>query len=242
MSLRPLDAYGPFTPARRRPGAEVLDDPSCDAALRERSLSDVARANRLIGGTRAVLAELRALLPTLRSLGREATLLDVGTGLGDIPSEARALARRAGVSLRVVGLDGAETLARASARRLDGALCADALQLPIAANAVDVVTCSQVLHHFATDDARLLLAEMHRVARVRCIVSDLRRSWVAAGGLWMVSFPLGFHPVSRSDGMLSVLKGFTASELAALVADATGQPPVVRHRLGWRLTASWSPA
>lgn len=232
----------PLTPAARRTRAEVLDDTACDPALRERSLTDVARANRLLGGTRAVLAELRGLMPQLSRTNREVTLLDVGTGLGDVPAAAGRLAARHGVPLRTMGLDAAASLARASLARIDDAVCADALSLPFASASVDIVICSQVLHHFPPDAAVRLLAELDRVARLRVVVSDLRRSWLAAGGLWVVSFPLGFHPVSRADGMLSVLKGFTAGELKALVRTASGQPPVVRHRLGWRITASWSPA
>ncbi|MBA3890201.1 MAG: methyltransferase domain-containing protein [Gemmatimonadaceae bacterium] len=234
-----LDA--PFTPRSRRTGAEVLDDPACPPALRQRSITDVTRANRLLGGMRAVLAELRLLLPSLAGLQREVTLLDVGTGLGDIPAAARRLAARHGVTLRAIGLDEAASLTRASGDRLDAGVCADARAMPFASGSIDVVTCSQVLHHFDADAAVQLVAEMDRVARCSVIVSDLRRSWLAAGGLWVVSFPMGFHPVSRADGMLSVLKGFTATELATLVRRATGARIDVAHRLGWRLTAQWAP-
>jgi ubiquinone/menaquinone biosynthesis C-methylase UbiE len=106
---------------------------------------------------------------------------------------------------------------------------------------VDFVTCSQVLHHFADEDARTLLREMHRVARHRAIVADIRRSWVAAAGIWAVSFPLRFHPISRHDGVVSVLRGFTASELRELVRSAVGVTPVTRDRVGFRVTASWRP-
>lgn len=234
-----LDA--PFTPRTRRSGAEVLDDVACPPELRERSISDVTRANRMLGGRRAVLAELRHLLPSLAGLRREVTMLDVGTGLGDIPAAARTLAARHGVVLRTIGLDEAHSLTVACGRRLDAGVCADARALPFATGSIDVVTCSQVLHHFRSDEAVELLQELDRVAGCSVIVSDLRRSWVAAGGFWMVSFPMGFHPVSRADGMLSVLKGFTAPELANLVARATGSRVQVTHRLGWRLTAQWAP-
>lgn len=238
----PLAIRSPLTPAARRSAAEVLDQPGCDEGLRERSLTDVARANRLLGGTHAVLAELRTLLPAMSALGREVTLLDVWTGLGDIPVAARRACARAGIPLRTIGLDAAPSLAQASGRRLDDAVAADALALPIASGGVDMVTCSQVLHHFTRESAVRLLREMDRVARVGVIVSDLRRSWLAAGGLWAVSFPMGFHPVSRADGMLSVLKGFTAAELRDLVTEAVGVTPRVTRRIGWRLTTSWTRA
>jgi hypothetical protein len=73
------------------------------------------------------------------------------------------------------------------------------------------------------------------------IVSDLRRSWFAAAGFWLVSFPLRFHRVTRHDGVVSVLRGFTAGDFERLVKQATGAIPTVRRRAGWRLTARWSP-
>jgi SAM-dependent methyltransferase len=232
----------PLLVRRRRRGIEYLDDPTCDSGLRERSLADVARANRLLGGARAVAAELRDALDALRGLGRTPTLLDVGTGLGDIPAELRAVAARGGVSLVTIGLDAAPSLVSASRAHVDLAVCGDALALPLEHGSVDVALCSQLLHHFEHADAVRLVRELDRVARARVIIGDLRRSAVAAAGLWLVSFPLRFHHVSRHDGVVSVFRGFTAGELADLVHDAVGVRPTIRRRLGWRVTASWRPS
>ena len=99
----------------------------------------------------------------------------------------------------------------------------------------------QVLHHFFDGDATRVLAELDRVARTRVIVSDLQRNRIAAAGIWLASFPLGFHPVSRHDGVVSVMRGFEAGELRALVYRAVGREAEVRYRLGYRITASWTP-
>ena len=122
---------------RRRRGFEHLDDPHTPPALRERSLRDVRLANLLLGGTHAVLAEVRRLLP---ALGSEATLLDVGTGLADIPFRAAERARRYGVALTTIGVDDAASLLVADRSRLDAGVCADARRLPFANASVDVVT------------------------------------------------------------------------------------------------------
>ena len=222
---------------RRRRGFEHLDDPAVSDALRERSLRDVRRANTVLGGRRAVVREVARLLP---SLPRELSLLDVGTGLGDIPAGVRSLARRQGATLTAIGVDEAASLARVSAGLLDASVCADVRHLPFPDASVDVVTCSQVLHHFEEGDIPVVLREMTRVARRAVIVSDLRRSWLAAAGFWLVTWPLGFHPVSRHDGFTSVLRGFTARELAAH-AGRIGQRAAVRRHLGFRLTATWLP-
>ena len=228
-----------LAPARRR-GPELLDSPAADTALATRSLRDVARSNWWFGGASAVIAELKPLLDAA-SRGATLTLLDVGTGAGDIPALARRVAARRGIRLETIGLELSAALAAASAARGGHAAAGDARALPFAGGSVDVVTCSQVLHHFEAADAARLLAEMTRVARLRVIVSDIRRAWAAAGGLWLASWALGFHPVSRHDGVVSVLRGFRAAELSAAVLAATGRTPAVRNRRGFRVTASWSP-
>lgn len=228
------------TPRPRR-GREYLDDAEqMDALVVRRSLGDVARANALFGGTRAVIAELRRALRRAPA-GRPLTVLDVGTGRGDIPAAATAWWHRRGVHLETIGIEQSEMLARIASEQTI-AVSADALQLPLADRSVDIAMCSQVLHHFERADAMAVLREMHRVARLRVIVSDLHRSWFAAAGIWLASFPLVFHPVSRHDGVLSVLRGFTRRELGELVERAVGQQADVRYRLGFRVTASWTPA
>jgi len=226
-----------LSPPRRR-DREVLDDPKVDARVRARSLADVGVANRLFGGTRAVLAELAIALDAERLAS--ATLLDVGTGLGDIPRRAIDMAQRRGVALRAIGVDLAESLARAASGPDLPVLCADALTLPFATASVDFVTCSQLLHHFEDASALALLRELHRVARRRVIVSELRRSWAAAAGIWLASYPLRFHPVSRHDGVVSVFRGFRRDELQELVSRAVSRRAAVRDRLGFRTTAVWA--
>ncbi|MFL5561352.1 MAG: methyltransferase domain-containing protein [Gemmatimonadaceae bacterium] len=231
-----------LTPTRRR-GVEKLEVPGVPGAVVRRSLADVARANALFGGTRAVLSELRPLLAArARSSGdRTLTLLDVGTGIGDIALAAQREAVRRGVGLATIGADSSIPLLGSASQRLDMTLAANALELPFADWSVDIVVCSQLLHHFTEREIASVLRELHRVARVRVIISDLRRSWMAAAGIWLASFPLHFHPISRHDGVLSVLRGFTAPELGAHIVRATGVSPTVTRRLGWRVTASWTP-
>jgi len=226
-----------LTPRRTR-GIEILDDPNVDPEIVTRSLADVVRSNSLFGGMSSAIDELKE---ALKDLPAAATLLDVGTGLGDIPCRAREVARKLGVDLTTMGLDSALELARASRPVLTLAVCGDALRLPFADRSVDIVMCSQVLHHFAGADALQLLREMNRVARVRVIVSDLRRSWIAAAGLWLASFPLRFHAVSRHDGVVSVMRGFTPEELVDTVREAVARKTVVHRRRAFRVTTSWAP-
>ena len=226
-----------LTPARRR-GVEYLDLDR-DPVLQRRSHRDIALANRLFGGIHAVEAELK---PWIRRAAPSASLLDVGTGTGDIPERLRKFAASDGVTLEVFGLDDRFELVKATRDWTVAGVAGDALDLPFASKSFDFVIASQVLHHFPFEDASRFVSEMNRVARRRVVIADLRRSWVAVAGLWLVSFPLGFHQVSRHDGVVSILRGFEPAELRDLVRSAVGITPEVKRRPGWRVTASWSPA
>ncbi len=228
----------PLLTPRRRRGVEILDDPLVNPDLMLRSMKDVERANTLFGGKRAAIAEL---LDHLRSVGGSPSMLDVGTGRGDIPAEAREIASNIGVRLRTIGIDISEPLVSRAGSGNDAVLRADARFLPFADSSIDIVLASQVLHHFPANEIPMMLKEMNRVARRAVVVSDLRRSRLAAAGLWLGSFPLGFHPVSRHDGVVSVMRGFLPRELADFVEEATGKRPIVSRRLGFRLTTSWAP-
>lgn len=235
---------GVLTPARRR-GEEHIDDPSLDGAITVRSLEDVARSNALFGGRRAVLAALDEVLAEARASAAPSsaplTLLDVGTGVGDIPFHARRRAARRGVPLVTYGVELSPVLAAASRARVGESVCADAFRLPFADRSIDVVTCSQVAHHFEEPEVLLLMRELDRVARRRVIVADLRRSYFAAAGFWLASWPLRFHSVTRHDGVVSVFRGFMPAELGALVTRATGAVARVRRGLGWRVVSTWVP-
>jgi SAM-dependent methyltransferase len=227
-----------LTPARRR-GVEFLDDPGVEPIVRHQSHADIARSNRLLGGRRAAVGEIRRALAESNDAS---TLLDVGTGLADLPRSAAAAAAEMGVALTTIGVDDELSLVAAARDCVTFGVCASGFALPFRDRSIDIVLCSQVLHHFDWADAERLLRELNRVANRAVIISDLRRSWIAAAGFWLVAALGRFHPVTRHDGVVSVLRGFTSDDLRRVVKAATGVTPTVHHRLGFRLTARWTPA
>ena len=224
-----------WTPPRHR-GVEILDDPEAADDDRHAAMRDLARSNRLFGGTDAVRGAMRGIWPTLP---RAATLLDVGTGMGDIPTALGMTATAFGVELRTIGVDYSPFQATLARPHVDHAVSGSALALPFRDDTVDVVTCSQLLHHFFDDEPRRLVAELHRVSRDWIVIADLHRSRIAGRAFGVAAWLLGFNPVTRQDGVQSVKRGFTANELNRLVEDTTGIRPTLRYSRFWRLTATW---
>jgi SAM-dependent methyltransferase len=223
--------------ARRR--RELFDDPAADAATVIATLRDIARANRYFGGAAAAVGRLDEFFRA-QPRGATLTLLDVGTGEGDIPRAARRRAESRGLRLRVLGLEWHRAAARLAAR--DGTivpLVADAHALPFRAASVDLVLCSQLLHHFRGPSLVSAITELGRVARLGAVIADLLPSPIAALSFWLAGYPLRFHPVTRRDGLVSVLRGFTPAALAQACREA-GVEPRVRTHPGFRITAAWA--
>jgi len=219
-------------------GHEVLDAPGVADELVARSHTDIARANALFGGTRAVVSRVKALAHTLPA---SPLVVDVGAGTGDILDAVCHALRETGRRPRPVAVDVAVALAPAVRQRGSWFICGSIFDIPLPTASADLVIAAQIVHHFPPDALHSVIGELNRVARHAVLISDLRRSWIAAAGLWLTSFPLGFHPVSRHDGVVSVLRGFAPDELRSAVRQATGAAADVCSHLGWRVTADWHP-
>ena len=210
--------------------AELLDGPLDDPAALDANLRDLARINRLTGGTRLSERAIGALdaLDGLSGLGHVATILDVGTGAADIPLALLARARVEGRPLAVTATDSRPEVL-AAARRVRPAVdrtaglelaIADGRALPYPDGAFDVGHASLVLHHLAPDDAMAFLRELRRVARRGIVVNDLVRDrWFWIGG-WLLVHGLLMSRYTRHDGPLSIRRAYTRTEVTGLLAAA----------------------
>jgi ubiquinone/menaquinone biosynthesis C-methylase UbiE len=214
-----------------------MDEPVDDVDELAGNLRDIAFANARLGGAAPVVRALRRL--------EARTVLDVGSGAGDV---ALALLRDAavrGAELHVTCLDTSEqmlALARGAAGAHPGLafVRGDGESLPYADAAFDVVTCTLALHHFQPDGARALLREMRRVARLTPLVCDLRRGAVAFAATWLWS-RTSRNRLTRHDAPLSVRRAYTPDEAAALAREAGWRAPRVRREPFFRMTLTDEP-
>jgi ubiquinone/menaquinone biosynthesis C-methylase UbiE len=218
-------------------GQEALDAPGAHPALVETTLRDIVRVNVLLGGRAAAAFGLDRLLAETAP-DTPLTLLDVGAGSGDLASYLVRRAARRRVALTPLIVERHPVAARLCRQAGLIAAVGDGGQLPLADKSVDIVLASQLLHHLERRSAATLLRELNRVARLGVIVADLRRHAAAALGIWLASYPLGLHPITRQDGVTSVRRGFTRSELEQLLRQA-GVAGAVFQRPGYRLVAVW---
>ncbi len=220
-------------------GTEALDSRRIDERLARVTLGDIARTNRLFGGRGAVRFGVNRLLQR-EGRARALTVLDVGAGMGDVSQHLVTRMNCGDPRIVVVALDHLRVAARLCRRQGLTAVVGDTRALPFAKRSVDIVVVSQVLHHFVRKTAVDLIREFDRVARSGVVIADARPSRAASIGLWLVSFLLRYHPVTRRDGLVSIRRGFRRSELKQILMQA-GVTADVYNRPWWRLVAVWSP-
>ncbi|PFG33193.1 class I SAM-dependent methyltransferase [Sanguibacter antarcticus] len=222
---------------------ELMDDPGCDLDTLRRTYALFRPVNRVVAGWRHVY--VRQLRPLL-SRTRPTTMLDVGSGGGDVP---RAIARWAAqdrLRLDITAVDPDERAhAYASALPpLRGLTFRRALStdLVAAGDRFDLVTSNHVLHHLDGAGLTTLLADSEALARRLVVHNDIARGTLAYGAFRAATIPLGRRSFIHHDGALSVRRSYQAAELrSAVLAAGADTRWRVTTTVPFRVILHWSP-
>lgn len=191
---------------------ELLDTDAGTPQQITDSLDDLQWLNRNFGGISTTAALLRRI--TVETGARHLSFLDVAGATGDVAEGARDRLSLDGVALDVTVLDRASThFARQNGRRT---VTADALQLPFRDESFDVVGSALFLHHLEPQQIIACINESLRVARLACIINDLRRGYfhllsAYVGGLLYKS------PITMQDSVASVRRAYTRAEMRQIL-------------------------
>lgn len=197
-----------------------MDRPQPVSANLAIDLANLRRINRYFGSYALIRHFLRRWLRP----GDTASILDLCTASADIPRFVVDWARRAPVSVRVVGVDFREStleIARRESRHYPEIelVCANVLEFePL--ETFDLVFCSLALHHFSDRDAELLLRRVRKFATRGLLVADIARSDFGVLGIYALTATLLREPMTRFDARLSMKRAFSVAELRALAVKA----------------------
>jgi 2-polyprenyl-3-methyl-5-hydroxy-6-metoxy-1,4-benzoquinol methylase len=226
-----------FAPARRFDlnNPELMDRPGIDPAMLREELQMLENFNRHLGGHQLVLEYVQRLLGSSRT--ESLNILDLATGIADIPRAIVAWARQRRLLITITAVDGNPQVLQIADEfcrdwpeiRLEQH---DLRALPYANDSFDILLCSQALHHFDSADAITILRQMEKIARVGYIVNDLRRNWSAIFSTELLARTLVRSRIFRHDALQSCRAAFTVRELQAL-AEQAGLDNFHIHRHHW---------
>jgi ubiquinone/menaquinone biosynthesis C-methylase UbiE len=195
---------------------ELLDTDDCPPEEVAASLRDMARINRWFGGVSTTVEMVRRVAHAT-SITRF-SLLEVAAGLGELPEIAAQKLAREGITLEVTLLDRAASHLPTNRR----AIVADALSLPFADGAFDLISCNLFAHHLEPDQLLAFVKEALRVSRCAVLINDLVRHPMHVVMVY-AGFPLMRSRVSRVDGLASVRRSYTPDEIRQILASDSSQ-------------------
>ena len=206
---------------RRIESHELLDEHDAPRADMERSLRDLRRINKYLGGTGIYRRLLKRFTPE--------SVLDIGTGTSDDLEAVPHIPLRIGLDFKIDHL----LYLRSGSRVLR--VVGDATSLPFRDGAVDVVTSAHFFHHFPPDGNVTILREALRVARQGVTVNDTRRHYVPLLFVQLLSALRLFGRITRYDAPASVRQAYTLAEARAIAERVRTKYEIVRmwpFRLG----------
>jgi len=214
--LVPARRYDPNVP-------EMIEDPDADAQLLRDELKSIRTINRLFGGYAAIRRGMGLLLADVKK--DEISILDLGTGSADLPIYLLELGRRLNRRFQITAIDNHPRVlevARERTRRHPEILIetGNLVSPNYPPGAFDIVLCSLTLHHFSREDAIRIVHSMNLLCQIGFFVNDLDRSWIAAWTTKCYTHLTTRNPMTQTDSYLSVLRGFTPSEIQDMVSEA----------------------
>lgn len=226
--------------SRRSTEPELMDEEATSAEDYARCLADLEMVNRVTFTHRPTLHWLDRAIIGLRP-GAPISILDVASGHGDLLRAIYRWSVRRGVRVRLDGID-------LNPRSAVAAAIATPPEMGISWHTGDVFTyqppsppdfivTSQFTHHLDDVQVVAFLAWMERHAAWGWFIADLHRHAIPYYGFRLLARLMGWHPIVRYDGTVSIARSFRREDWERLTALA-GVHAEIRWHPMFRLCVS----
>lgn len=196
-------------------GQEIMDGPDADPVLLDRTYHQFKYVNAALGGWHRIYRT--RIRPVLRR-GQPNSVVDIGSGGGDITRALGRWARRDGFDVSITGVDpDGRAHAHATAHpAVEGVSFRKAYSSDLVREGAqfDVVLSNFMLHHLTEPELQGLLDDSERLCTTRAIHADIQRSRLAYLLFSAGTRPFFHRSFIREDGLMSIRRSYTPSELA----------------------------
>lgn len=218
--------------ANRVIAEELMDADDLDADTYAAVVHDLAKVNTLTMARRPTLAFLKSLKQS------RLKILDVGFGDGDMLRTIARWAKHNGVKPTLVGIDLNPRSAFAAQHATPVDLDIDYRTgdyAELAGGNWDIIVSSLVAHHMTPEQLIAFIRFMDAEAKIGWFINDLHRHGFAYLGYPLLATIMGWHPIVRHDGQLSIARSYRPQEWPAILAEAGINGATVRRRFPFRL-------
>jgi SAM-dependent methyltransferase len=209
--------------SQRSKEAEMMDDFSLGHDIINPIMDELEVVNKLLGGYSVFFDALKRL-----DLKDGMTIADWGCGGGDSLRVLAHWARKKKLKLNFVGVD-------ATATAVEYAVTKAEAYPEIQFIHADVLSDELKTNQFEDDFWIQLIKKMVDCSTHAVVVNDLHRHWFAYHSIGLLTQAFSKSAMVKHDSKLSVLRGFTKTELENLLAKAG----VGQYRLKWKWAFRW---
>ena len=225
--------------------SEIIDSEETDFATFRACFIDLAKVNRLTLAYRPTLQFFKRLARCGHlTADRAITVVDVGSGFGDMLRKIDQWAGRRGFEINLIGVDRNPWSARVAEQatapgRPIQFVTADVFEYQ-PPGPIDIVISSLFAHHLEKGSLIRFLSWMETNATLGWFVNDIHRQLAAYHLFGFFTRALRIHHVVRHDGMVSIARAFDVSDWRSVLnsADVPSAATKVRPVFPFRLCVS----
>ncbi len=193
---------------------ELMDKfPSGGAELRK-AYRQLRLLNRIFGAAGPTRYGVERLWTEAKE-PKQLTIVDIGSGSGDVNRQLLRWAAKRGIQLQLILADVTEEACSEAERLYHDEHRVKVIQcnlFDLPAGCADIVTGTQFVHHFSADELPAVVVQMVNCSRLGVVINDIHRHRIAWAAVWLMTRIMSDNRYIRNDGPLSVAKGFRSSD------------------------------
>ena len=226
---------------KRSDQKEIMDDLDMQGKELEKTLLDLDKVNKWLGGNQITVDGLEKLLKD-QKVDRILKIIDVGCGNGSILKEVAQWGRKNGIKMELLGIDANSNAMAIARKNLSGFpevsfKAMDVFSEAFKALEADIILCTLTLHHFSNSEIVRLLHTFSEVTTIGSVINDLQRSKAAYYLFQAFCFVFGIREINRKDGLTSILRSFKKEDLVKYGRDLIVKRQEINYK--WAFRYQW---
>ena len=194
-----------------------MDDLDMQGSELEKTLLDLDKVNKWLGGNKITLEGVQRLLKN-KSFDRSIKIIDVGCGNGSILKQVAQWGRMKEIKMELLGVDANAHAMTIAKENLSGYPEVSFEAINVFSEAfreleADIILCTLTLHHFSDEEIGLLMKNFSEMAKVGVVINDLQRSKTAYYLFKAFCLVFSIREINRKDGLTSILRSFKKKDL-----------------------------
>jgi 2-polyprenyl-3-methyl-5-hydroxy-6-metoxy-1,4-benzoquinol methylase len=211
---------------------ELMDDPDMDAEKYREAYIDINKCNQLLGGYGITI---NSVLKLIRATPKESyTIIDMGCGDGEMLRKLSKALRKEGIAVALIGIDLRDDVLEIARSKSKGYSDIEFKKQDILTLdkgiGCDILLCTLTMHHFTDEQIKIFTKKFYELASIGVVINDLERNILSYQLFKLFSFFFIKTSIAKTDGLISISKGFRKQELI----DFAKNIPNVIHVIKWK--------